>query len=186
DHDRGGRLAMCPRDRHDALSSACDQLPERIGAPHDRQPQRPGALQLRMIPRDRGRNYNSPSPFHVARIVAPPNGNSQRGQVISTCPGSVGITTSYGDSPVPGNQSQGAHPRPGYAHEMDGTGIPGSKQGHLWAANIGNLRDLRKLQYLPDDGSGGVRVTPSSSTFGQGGEPLVVVDERDDGFRERV
>src|SRR5436189_4947448 len=69
---------------------------------------------------------------------------------------------------------------------MDGTGIPGSKQGHLWAPNIGNLRDLRKLQYLPDDGSGGVRVTPSSSTFGQGGEPLVVVGERDDGFRERV
>ena len=144
-HHCGGRLAMRACDRHDALSPASDQLSQRIGAPHNRQTQGAGPLQLRVLPRDRGRNYNRPSPFHVARIVAPPNENSQSGQVIGTCPGSIGITTSYGDSPVPGNESQCAHPRPGYAHEVDGSGIPGSKQGHLWAANIRNLRNLRKL-----------------------------------------
>src|SRR2546430_12196143 len=48
---------------------------------------------------------------HMAGIVAPPNAHSEGGQVIERSPGSIRITTSYGDSPVPGNQSQGAHPR---------------------------------------------------------------------------
>jgi hypothetical protein len=90
-------------DRHDALSPASDQLPQRISATHDRQTQGTGLFQLRVIARDGGRNYNGPSPFHMMRIVAPPNGNTQGGQVIGACPRSVGITTSYGDAPVPGN-----------------------------------------------------------------------------------
>jgi len=136
---------VCAGDRHDALFPASYEVPQRISPTHHRQAQSAGLVQLRVIPRDRGRNYNGPSPFHMVRIVAPPNRNSQGDQVIGACPRSVRITTSYGDSPVPGQHRQGAHPRPGYAHEMDGTGIPGSKQGHLWAANIGKLRNLRKL-----------------------------------------
>ena len=132
--------------RYDArFPVAGDQLPQRIGTTHDRQVQgsRPG--QLRVIPRDRRRHDHGASAVYVARIVAPPNRNSQGGQVSAANPGSVSITASYRDSPVPGNQRQGAHPRPGDTHEVDRSGIPGSKQGHLWAANIGNLRDLRKL-----------------------------------------
>src|ERR1700752_4051046 len=98
-----------------------------------------------MVPGHRRRDHNRAHTIEMARVVAPPAPHSQGREIISPGPGSVCITTIYGDSPVPGNQSQGAHPRPGYAHEVDGSGIPGSKQGHLWAANIGNLFDLRKL-----------------------------------------
>src|SRR2546423_13096376 len=139
-----------------------------------------------MITRDRSRHHDRPNPIYMARIVTQKNRNSQGGQVGGACPRSIRITTSYGDSPVPGNEGQGAHARPGYAHEMDGFGVPGSKQGHLWAANIGNLRDLRKLQYLCHDGSGSVRVTSTAGTPGQGVQPVVVVDQRDDGFWEGV
>ena len=145
DHDRGGRLAVRPGDRHEARSSAGYQLPQGVGAPYDRYVQGPGPLQFRMGGRDRRGHDNCPRPIDMARVVALRNRNSQGGQVDDPRPGSISITTSYGDSPVPGNQRQGAHPRPGYAHEMDGTGIPGSKQGHLWAANIRNLFNLRKL-----------------------------------------
>src|SRR5712672_3722729 len=69
---------------------------------------------------------------------------------------------------------------------MDGFAVSGSKQGHLWGANIGNLRDLRKLQYLFHDGSGGVRVTPSPGTPAQGVELFRVVGEGEDGLREGV
>jgi hypothetical protein len=122
----------------------------------------------------------------MAGVVALGSGNSQGSQIIDPGPRSVGITTSYGDSPVPGNQSQGAHPRPGYAHEMDGSGIPGSKQGHLWAANIANLLNLQKLYDLGEDGSGGVRVTPFSGRLTEFGEALLVVSQAADGLGKRV
>jgi hypothetical protein len=76
-------------DRHDTIFSAGDQLSQRVGATHDREAQGTGLLQLRVIPGDGGRNYNGPSPFHMTRIVTPPNGNSQGGQVIGACPRSV-------------------------------------------------------------------------------------------------
>ena len=90
-----------------------------------------------MVPGHGRRHDDGAGTIDMAGIVALPNTHSEGGQIIQSNPGSIRITPSYRDSPVPGNQSQGAHPRPSYAHEMDRSGIPGSKQGHLWAANIG-------------------------------------------------
>src|SRR5438093_1452074 len=124
-HDRGGRLAMRAGNRHEARSTAGHQLAQRIGATHDRQAQRPGPFQFRMVSRDCGRHNDGPNPLYMAGIVAPPNTNAQGDEIIDTRPRSLGITTSYDDSPVRGNHRQGAHPRPSYAHEVDGSGIPG-------------------------------------------------------------
>jgi hypothetical protein len=76
-------------DRHDALFPASDQLSQRIRATHNRQTQRPGALQFGVIARDRGGHDDRPNAVEVPRIVAPKNRNPQGGQVVRTSPGSI-------------------------------------------------------------------------------------------------
>ena len=140
-HRRRRRLAVCPRDGDHCAPG--HHRSQRVGTPQHRDAKRAGTGELGVVGGDRRRHHHSPRTLHVPRIVPLPDGHTERLQVGSTR--SVVVTTSYGRPAQLRQQRQGTHPRSSDAHEVDRSGIAvGCKQGHLWEANIGILRNLEK------------------------------------------